>query len=201
MTAKAIETMRPRVFAAGTARVTVTFGALATATATVLTLVMATTTPANAEDNNKVDVHLKGSVRPTCEVAGRRSSVTTPVNVGNVNTPGSTAIDYPVNCNAPFAYEISSRYGGLQRRRLINGERPKRIYNVNVNIPTDIGAINDTCASDTIKAGSVTCALSDSGDGVALDQQAHLTVSWDGTPQLPGGKYTDRLTFTVRLQQ
>lgn len=164
-----------------------------------MSAICALATLAAAEDNNKVDVHLRGFVGATCEVAGR-SKVTTPVSIGNVNQPGSTYVEYPVNCNAPFGYEISSRYGGLRRTSRINGERPKRLYNVNVNIPTDDHHINDTCRSDTIEGDVITCALSDSGDGVALDQKARLTVSWEGAPQLDAGTYSDRLTFTVKLK-
>ncbi len=154
---------------------------------------------AAAADNNKVDVHLRGFVGATCEVAGR-SRVTTPVTVGNINEPGTTYIEYPINCNAPFAYEISSRHGGLRRTSALGGTRPTRRYNININIPTDDVTINDTCSSDTIQGDVIACPLSDSGDGVALDQRARLTVSWPGTPTVPGGTYSDRVTFTVKLK-
>ena len=175
-----MKTMRALCFAAGAAC------ALATA--------------AGAEDNNQVDVHLKGSVRATCNVAGNRS-VATPVSVGNVNESGSTFVEYPINCNAPFKYKIISDNGGLRRSWAIGGNKPMRLYDVNVNIPTDSGvAINDTCSSDDIERGNYACDLSDSGSDVALDQTARITVSWGGGDDVPGGTYSDRLTFTVEPQ-
>ena len=187
MTAKhlALKSVRTRCFAARIVWAVAALGALATAVA--------------ANDNNEVDVHLRGSVTATCEVAGR-SRVRTPVTVGNINQPGSTYVEYPINCNAPFGYEISSRFGGLRRTARINGQRPVRLYNVNVNIPTDIDTINDTCSSANIVRRNITCPLSDSGNGVALDQTAKIEVSWEGGDDVPAGTYSDRLTFTVKLQ-
>lgn len=162
-------------------------------------LLMAATNAAHAEDNNKVEFHLKGWVAAKCTVNGGQT-VTTPVTVGNVNVSASTFTEYPINCNAPFRYTISSMNGGLQRTSEINGSTPKRLYNVNVNIPTDLGAINDNCASNTIRNNTITCPINDSGDGVALDQKAKLTVSWQATPAVPAGTYSDKLTFTVGLK-
>lgn len=170
-------------------------------------LLMAATNAAHAEDNNKVDITLKGWVTAKCTVNGG-NSVTTPVSIGNVNAAGEKSFTYPVNCNAPFRYTLSSTNGGLQRTQPLNGAQPTRVYNVNVNIPTDSGTgagsgitINDTCASNTIRGNVITCPnVHDSGNDIALDKTATLKVTWSPDTALPSGTYADKLTFTVGLK-
>lgn len=171
----------------------------------VVALAALATGAALADNNNGNDakIHLKGRVAPVCTVDGQSSGqVTATVNVGNINVPGEKQVNYPINCNAPFAYTLSSLNGGLQRQGAWPGpgEVPARLYDINVAIPTtQPGRINDTCTSAAIKSGA--CDFRNSGDGVAINQTATLKVNWAAPSALPSGTYSDRITFTVRLQQ
>lgn len=167
------------------------------------TLAFAALAPAAQADSNSARVRLTGSVRPVCTVDGG-SRVRTPVTVGNINEPNQTAASYVLNCNAPFAYEVTSQYGGLRRQGGAGGWPsgiPVRGYTLDMTIPTDGAAISVNCASNTLIPGSATCGTGDSGAAIAINKTAALRVAWGNTPQLPAGTYADRITFVVRLQQ
>ena len=55
-------------------------------------------------------------------------------------------------------------------------------YDVHIRIPLTLGgAIDDTCNSTSIRQGAaITCKLTDSGQKVAIGQQAVTQVSWNG---------------------
>jgi hypothetical protein len=150
---------------------------------------------------DQVRLEVTGRIAPACS-----SSVTSiPLSAGDVSKAGSAGYKFTVDCNAPFKYSMQSDNGAL---RLVSApataaqsavEVP---YTVHLHIPLTFGgAIDDTCASAAIKQGAVSCQFSDSGQKVAINQQATTEISWNGAVQkLAGGEYHDRLTITVSVK-
>jgi hypothetical protein len=75
-------------------------------------------------------------------------------------------------------------------------------YNVHIRIPLTLGgSIDDTCSSKSIKQGAISCIFTDSGQKIAINQQAETHISWKATQaQLLAGQYTDRLTVFVSVK-
>jgi hypothetical protein len=149
---------------------------------------------------DSVKIEVTGNLVAACASA----TSTATLNAGDVTKAGSLSYSFTVDCNAPFKYSMQSDNGAL---RLVNApaaaskatvEIP---YNVHINIPLTFGgAINDTCTSTSIKQGAASCQFSNSGQKVAINQQATAGISWSASGPLAAGQYQDRLTVTVSVQ-
>jgi hypothetical protein len=75
-------------------------------------------------------------------------------------------------------------------------------YNVHIRIPLTLGgSIDDTCSSKSIKQGATSCLFTDSGQKIAISQQAETHISWNAAKhRLLAGQYTDRLTVFVSVK-
>jgi hypothetical protein len=154
---------------------------------------------AAARANDQVQIEIRGMVAKECSISGggRFQFV---VDLGHLTESGSKKLEYSLNCNTPFRYQITSRYGAFRNHDNIKlTKRFDRVipYKVSVVIPTDDVIINDSCESDTIKVGHVTCQLSDSRKGVAIDEQIQVVLSWIIQTPLVTGRYSDELTLKV----
>lgn len=156
---------------------------------------------------NKVTVTFDGEIARECTITslgGQGSSADWPLVVGDITKAGAKEFGFTLNCNAPFSYRLEAQYGALTHRSVsaaAGGFVASVPYEVGVYIPTDGGAINDTCSGDSIRAGAVRCAFTHSGNAIALAGAGHLRVAWTpgGVPM--AGEYSDRLTITVGVRE
>lgn len=155
--------------------------------------------PHDAGAAKRVTLTLQGSITAVCAITGTASDGLS-AGLGDVTRPGSKETDYTINCNTPFRYRLVSQNGALRHEAALSapaGFAAAVPYQVAVVIPTDDVTIRDTCASESIKAGQVTCPFSDSRNGVAIDGRAKVTMAWGAQSMPIAGAYSDRLTFTV----
>jgi hypothetical protein len=154
----------------------------------------------------KVSVRLEGDVAPECDIAGAAAGGTAtlgiPLDVGDVSRPGSKAYGFSLNCNAPFTYRLEAQYGALIHAAATGASVPNAntaiAYDVAILIPTDGPPIDDRCSGESIRAGTVSCPFSTSGNSIALGSQARITITWRPPGSMPlAGAYVERLTVTV----
>jgi hypothetical protein len=147
---------------------------------------------------SQVQIEVTGNVVAACS----NNSTVQQVDVGDLNKSGTLSVTFAVDCNTPFRYTMQSLHGAL---RLSNAspnapaESVQVPYNVQVHIPLTLGgAIDDSCDSTSIRQGVTTCTFTDSGQKVAIGQQATTKVSWNGAQgRAMAGNYTDQLTFFI----
>jgi hypothetical protein len=151
---------------------------------------------------DRVQIEVMGNIASHCS----NSSASVPIDVGDPNNSGTSKFTFTVDCNAPFKYTMQSQNGALRLAGAPASAAREKIevpYDVHVRIPLSLGgAIDDTCNSASIRQGGATCKFTDSGQKVAIGQQAVTQISWNGAQaRLMPGNYNDQLTFfiTVRL--
>jgi hypothetical protein len=149
----------------------------------------------------KVEVEVTGTIKPYCA----NSITAVPVNAGDPRKAGSATFAFTVDCNAPFQYTMQSDNGALRLANAPDAAALDQIevaYNVHIKIPLTLGgSIDDTCSSESIKQGAITCPFTDSGQKVAIDQLAKTHITWNAPKKrLPAGQYTDRLTVFVSVK-
>jgi hypothetical protein len=177
-----------------------------TATA-LLALLSGSVAPATS-GAGKVTVQLTGDIAPECAIggglsSGGASSFGVPLQAGDITRPGRRDYGFTVNCNTPFTYRLEAQYGALTNTGAVGRSAPNGFttsvpYDVAVHIPTDGAPIDDRCAGETIQTGRVRCAFSTSGDNIALNSTARLTVTWQPQGGVPlAGEYVERLTVRV----
>jgi hypothetical protein len=146
---------------------------------------------------NSVSIEVVGAITPSC------TSRITAINVVAVDIAkaGSATLSFALDCNTPFQYSLQSDNGALRlvdapTSALAKTETP---YDVHLKIPLSFGgAIDDTCASATLKQGAISCLFSDSGQKIAVNQTAEMKIIWrNPQEQLMPGQYTDRLSISV----
>ena len=151
---------------------------------------------------DKVQIEVIGNIRPYCA----NSATSVPIEAGDPSKPGSSKFAFTVDCNAPFQYSMQSQNGAM---RLVDApaSAPRETievpYDVHIRIPLTLGgAIDDTCNSTSIRQGAaITCKFTDSGQKIAIGQQAVTQVSWNGTQNtLMRGQYSDDLTVFVSVK-
>ena len=151
---------------------------------------------------DKVQIEVTGNIRPYCS----NSAASVPIAAGDPSKPGSSKFSFTVDCNAPFQYTMASQNGAM---RLVDAptSAPREAievpYDVHIRIPLTLGgAIDDTCNSASIRQGAaITCKFTDSGQKVAIGQQAVTQVSWNGAQgHLLAGHYSDQLTVFVSVR-
>jgi hypothetical protein len=154
----------------------------------------------------QVTVRLEGEIAPECAIGGGNgshggSALALPLEVGDITRPGRRDFGFLVNCNTPFHYRLEAQYGALANIAATpapDGFTKLVPYDVAVHIPTDGPAIQDRCGGESIRAGRVSCPFSTSGNSIALDSAARLTISWQPQGKVPlAGAYVERLTVTV----
>lgn len=153
----------------------------------------------------KVTVKLGGEIARVCTMTGlgQGGTANASLTVDDITKVGAKDFSFTLDCNAPFAYSVEAQHGALQNQT-VSAASPGFVtrvpYSVSVYIPTDAGAIDDTCSGESIRAGAVTCAFSNSGNGIALAAAGQLRLAWvpGGTPMV--GTYGDVLTITVGVR-
>jgi hypothetical protein len=122
-------------------------------------------------------------------------------NLGNLDRAGAGSLSFTFDCNAPFAYSVTSQNGALTPI----GTAPAAAsaahlpYSVQIRIPTTGGGtLADECTSAALLAPP-SCAFSNSGAAIASGEAAQLSIIWASArdARLLAGLYSDRLTLTV----
>ena len=149
----------------------------------------------------KVEIEVTGTIKPYCA----NSITAAPVNAGDPRKAGSAKFAFTVDCNAPFQYTMQSDNGALRLTNApdaVSRDQIEVAYNVHITIPLTLGgSIDDTCSSKSIKQGAISCTFTDSGQKIAINQQAETQISWSATQaRLLAGQYTDRLTVFVSVK-
>ena len=150
--------------------------------------------------DDTVTIDLRGRVRAACTVSMHSARV----DLGDIMDSAARTIPIHFYCNAPFTYEMRSRYGGLRHVRISSASPHFRVvvpYVVVTRLPTSAGDIVDTCASGDLAAEPVRCRMSDSGSGISIDREASLTVTFPDDTRVPlAGRYRDviSLAFSPR---
>lgn len=151
----------------------------------------------------KIAVKFEGEIARECAVdqSGQQDIA---LEIGDVSRPGTKDFTFTVNCNTPFDYHLEAEHGALLLKGVGAGSRSNQVrvpYEVAVRIGTDAEAIEDRCSSESIQAGAVRCAFSNSGNAIAMGTAGRLTVAWapEGMPM--AGEYADRLTILVNARQ
>lgn len=156
-----------------------------------------------AVGSDTVKIAVEGRIAPKCTLLGYGAADTRAMTIIDLNS-GRFQYGYNIECNAPFQYSVESQKGALahEGHTIITKRLEARLpYALAVNIPTDDVIIDDRCPSETIQAGRITCPFHNSGQGIALNSRATLTLSWNQpVAALPAGTYSDRLTFAVGVR-
>jgi hypothetical protein len=155
-----------------------------------------------ARANDQVQIDVRGAIEKECAISGG-SGVSSGFDHLDLTREGFREVNYTINCNTPFKYQIASQYGAMQNQDTFgrsNSTLGRIYYNINVYIPTDDITIDDHCPSEAIRIGQATCRLTDSRRGIAIDRQARVTVNWPRHAFLPAGEYSDRLTLSVAVR-
>ena len=143
-----------------------------------------------------VTIELTGQVPISC----RLEAPATQINLGNITAAGNVTIPFRVRCNAPFLFALASRSGALTTDEA-GSLRPDFTdsvpYDATVRIPTNVGVIAGNCSSSALRAMWLGCLYPDSRQGVALEGEASLIVSWDLAKQPIAGIYSDVVTLAV----
>jgi hypothetical protein len=149
----------------------------------------------------KVEVEVTGTIKPYCA----NTITAVPINTGDPSKAGSAKFAFTVDCNAPFQYTMQSDNGALRLTNApdaVSRDHIEVAYNVHIRIPLTLGgSIDDTCSSKSIKQGAINCLFTDSGQKIAISQQAETHISWNAAKhRLLAGQYTDRLTVFVSVK-
>lgn len=169
-----------------------------------LALLWACTAPSLVFAADRISLRLEGDILPECTV-GSASSQAFALDVGEIAGSGARDYVFGLSCNAPFSYRLEARYGALTNSAASAAPRGFAAtipYEVRMRIPTDGAPIEDSCPGESLQAGRVRCAFSNSGNAIAIDAQGRLTLAWQaGSARLVAGNYTDHLTVTVGMRQ
>ena len=155
---------------------------------------------ASAWPADTVTVKLRGEVPAHCSVHGidaATGSLKT-VSLDDVTKQGRVDYVFMVSCNAPFEYSLEAKHGALTNMNASPSGFANTVpYGVQVNIPNDERAISDRCPGEALREGNVRCHFSNSGNGIAFNGQASVSMSWNPSGLPLTGQYTDTLTFNI----
>lgn len=153
---------------------------------------------------DSVTIKVVGEVAGSCEISGLTSNL----DLGDLGAASSAATSFTLSCNAPYTYDVSSSNGALQLMDSVSSTgsfATTHPYAIDVNAPTDLGALGVSCGSAAM-ATTNGCAGTSSG-GVSLNAAAMLTVTWDPSAARQGaatpliaGTYQDTVTLTFTVQ-
>ncbi len=165
-----------------------------------------------------VTVDIEGTLAASCNLSNLPIGVQ---NLGDLNAAGSKVLNFTVDCNAPFAYAITSgnlglKYASAQENVIASSAGFETLipYTISTNFQTDGAAFGDnsleaanlTVANATNCVGvtySSACPFANSGtNAAATGKNASLTVNWNGINTKPrlAGSYSDTVTITVRVK-
>jgi hypothetical protein len=146
-----------------------------------------------------VTVDLQGEIKAECSLTVSSNTF----DLGSVSETGVRTIPFRLRCNAPYSYEIRSQNGGLrnaQVQTLSRGFKALIPYTAITRIPTNTADIADTCFSTDLTP-PVLCKMSDSGDGISIDRDATLSISWQMDDEVPlAGTYRDVITLSFHAR-
>ncbi len=175
-----------------------------------LLLAAAPSAYADNSASSTLTVDLTGTVRARC---GFKTPPPTTVSVADLTVAGSLNEAFVLDCNTPFRLRISSQNGQLDLQHA-PASTPAAFgqsdpYQVEVKFSTDVGDVDETCASTALQSRKGGCDFYgdhsgqgvSSGKGVAIGGQGSLGVSWTApTSTLAAGQYGDTLTITVEAR-
>lgn len=175
-----------------------------------LVIASAVTLWANAaagQSNDSVSIDILASVPDRCGFASSTPAHQT--REGNLEQAFRQDIRLKLDCNTPFSIHAVSRSGALVHTTASpdsSGFAFSKTYNVQVAVETDLGVVTSArCDSSNLRDGG-TCELANgrglsSGQGVAVDRDAILTIDWPDQSALPrrlaAGDYQDTITITI----
>jgi hypothetical protein len=155
---------------------------------------------ASAWAGDTVTVKLRGEVPAHCSVHGIDAGVASlrTVSLEDITKQGHADYLFRVTCNAPFEYSLEAKHGALTNMNASPSGFANTVpYGVQVNIPNDERAISDRCPGEALREGNVRCHFSNSGNGIAFNGQASVSMSWNPSGLPLTGQYIDTLTFNI----
>jgi hypothetical protein len=151
---------------------------------------------------SRVSIGLEGHIVPKCSLTGATGKLDFGL-LGTRATPQERALEFTINCNTPFTYELSAREGALllHGSRKPVGERRTRLpYSVHLVIPTDNGAtLRSDCGGEILVANpNRRECKGNSGSSVAMEKRGTLMVSLlKGDGSASAGIYSDSISFEI----
>ena len=170
--------------------------------ATVLGSNALVTAPACAAGSTSVQLTIQGTVPQSCTV----DASTPAIDLGDLTRAGTKDADIELSCNAPFILQLASdkgNFGAVAPPAAAGNFATTLSYRAGLSVPYDdgtSGAISD-CASADLLAGA-TCATLASGTHTAINQVAHLALSWsapDTAIPLLAGTYSDIIRISIEF--
>jgi hypothetical protein len=147
--------------------------------------------------DDEVSIELTGQIETECRIQ-HPSQI---LQLGELQASNFRTLEFELHCNTPFQYLIRSLYGGLkniaQHTDVSTGFLTLVPYDVQVTIPTDVDDIQDQCSSQQIQANASICQLSNSGEGISLNQTSTITIQWNADQNFTAGTFTDVLTMNL----
>jgi hypothetical protein len=144
-----------------------------------------------------VAIRLFGEISPRCEL----SSLATAVELGTLGGGGEREIQFGIHCNDAFAYQLTSRHGGLSHSDAAATANAPFVslvpYTVDITIPSDNGAMEEQCDSGQLQAGVQGCGAKASGGSAATNKTGSLVIRWDSSSTPIAGVYQDVLRLTL----
>jgi hypothetical protein len=132
------------------------------------------------------------------------------VSMQDLTAAGTLSESFTLDCNTPFRLRVSSQNGNLALQSP-PANAPAAFgksdpYQLEVKFSTDLGDVDETCASTALRSKAGGCDFYgdhsgqgvSSDKGVALGSQGALNISWTApTTTLVAGQYVDTLTIVV----
>jgi spore coat protein U-like protein len=147
---------------------------------------------------DSVTIQLSGEISPRCEL----SSPATVVELGSLNAGGEREFQFDLHCNDTFAYQLTSRHGGLSHSDAAMTANAPFVsllpYTVDITIPSDDGAMVEQCESGQLQAGVQGCGAKASGGSAATNKTGSLIIRWDSGSTPIAGTYRDVLSLTLQ---
>lgn len=178
-------------------------------TATVCGAVVATpfAGAAYAQSTDGVEIAVTATVTERCGFApGAAPVLNASADLEDAHTQ---SLMLRIDCNTPFAVSAKSEDGRLTNRSAsddLSGYAFGKVYGLSLDLDTDVGQVRSgRCLSTTLVDGG-SCVLAQpgglgSGDGVAIDRDAVLTVDWPAQStlgrRLAAGDYSDTVIISI----
>jgi hypothetical protein len=144
-----------------------------------------------------VTIRLSGEIAPRCEI----SSPATVADLGRLDSGGEHIFQFELHCNDAFAYQLTSRHGGLKHSdgaATATGPFVSLLpYTVDITIPSDDGAMVEQCGSGQLQAGVQGCGAKASQGSAATNKTGSLVIRWDSSSAPIAGVYRDVLSLTL----
>lgn len=150
---------------------------------------------------------LQGTVPTHC---GFKSAPAQTATLTSLEQSGTLALPFTLDCNSTFDIRVASSNGGFKLAdrdaAAPQGFLSTLDYDVAVSFATDMGSVSDHCAASALTAG---CGLYgtvagqglSSGDGVGMDEDGAITLTWSAPSQrLIAGQYQDVITVIVEAR-